>query len=171
MERKEFLIGLGAIGLGSMLPLQRAIAAARPNAPLPSPPLCLLSPAVPEGPFYLNIGLMRQDITEGRPGVPVSMQFTVVNADCVPITNAIVDVWHCDKDGIYSGFGSQGTAGETFLRGMQVTDANGQVQFTTIYPGWYSGRLTHLHVKIHFNNNTYVTTNLFYPAEMNTVIY
>lgn len=164
-------MGLGAIGLGSMLPLQRAIAAVHPNAPLPSPPLCLLSPAVPEGPFYLNTGLIRQDITEGRPGVPVSMMFTVVNAECVPIPNAVVDVWHCDKDGIYSGFGSQGTAGQTFLRGMQVTDANGQVQFTTIYPGWYTGRLTHLHVKIHFNNNTYVTTNLFYPADINTVVY
>jgi protocatechuate 3,4-dioxygenase beta subunit len=171
MKRLEFLKGLGAVSLGSMLPLHRTLAAAHPDRPLPAPPTCLLSPAVPQGPFYLNTGLFRNDITEGLPGIPMSMVLTVVNADCVPIPNAIVDVWHCDKDGIYSGFSSQGTAGQTFLRGMQTTDANGQVQFTSIYPGWYPGRLTHLHVKIHFDNSTYVTTNLFYPAATNQVVY
>ena len=62
------------------------------------------------------------------------------------LENAIVDVWHADAGGDYSGVGS--LQGETFLRGIQTTDANGDAAFTTIFPGWYRGRAPHIHFKV-----------------------
>ena len=69
---------------------------------------------------------------------------------CSPLVGALVDVWHCDAVGVYSDVSDPGfnTVGKRYLRGYQVTDANGQVSFLTIYPGWYSGRATHIHFKI-----------------------
>src|SRR5207248_236626 len=71
---------------------------------------------------------------------------------CTPLKGAYVDVWHCDALGVYSdvqgGRGSSGTTGTKFLRGYQVTDANGIAEFLTIYPGWYQGRTVHIHFKI-----------------------
>jgi len=67
---------------------------------------------------------------------------------CVPFEGAVVDVWHCDAAGAYSDIAQNGTSGENFLRGYQVTDANGNATFTTVYPGWYQGRTVHIHFKI-----------------------
>lgn len=170
MKRKDFLQGIGIIGLGAFIP-NKANAAAKQKAFVCNPPNCFLTPAVPEGPYYFNTNLIREDITETKTGIPIIYNITVVDINCVPIPNALVDIWQCDKDGIYSAFSSQGTLGQTFLRGAQMTDSNGQVSFKAIYPGWYNGRLTHLHVKIHFNNNTYVTTNFFYTDAVNQLIY
>src|SRR5207245_9615235 len=75
----------------------------------------------------------------------------VYNADygtCVPLKGARVDIWHANSQGIYSAVNDFGTTGKKFLRGYQVTDGNGTVQFTTIYPGWYQGRTIHIHVKV-----------------------
>jgi len=62
------------------------------------------------------------------------------------LAGVFVDIWHCDALGTYSDV--QGASGRKFLRGYQVTDASGAAQFTTIFPGWYSGRAIHLHFKI-----------------------
>jgi len=124
-----------------------------------------------EGPFYFDAGQIRRDITEGRPGTPLLLALDVVNASsCTPIRDAVVDVWHCDAIGLYSGYGSEGTAGERFLRGIQVTDANGRAEFDTIYPGFYRGRTVHVHFKIHLDERTAVTSQLFFPEAVNDAV-
>lgn len=113
-------------------------------------PDCVLTPGQEEGPFYIDLAQVRQDIVENRSGVPLALALTVVDSDtCEPIRNAAVDIWHCDALGVYSGEPSEGSEGETYLRGIQLTDGNGLAEFATIYPGQYPGRTTHIHVKVH----------------------
>jgi protocatechuate 3,4-dioxygenase beta subunit len=113
-------------------------------------PDCVLTPEQEEGPFYIDLAQVRRNIVENRPGVPLALALTVVDSDtCKPIRDAAVDVWHCDALGVYSGEPSEGSANETYLRGIQLTDGNGLAEFTTIYPGQYPGRTTHIHVKVH----------------------
>lgn len=90
------------------------------------------------------------------------MTFNVsqVSADgCVALPNAQVDIWHCDAFGVYSDV--QDAVGKRFLRGYQLTDANGQAKFVTIYPGWYPGRTVHIHFKIRINGYDF-TSQLFF---------
>jgi protocatechuate 3,4-dioxygenase beta subunit len=113
-------------------------------------PDCLLTPEQEEGPFYIDLAQVRRDIVEDRTGVPLALALSVVDADtCEPIGDAAVDVWHCDALGVYSGEPSEGSEDETYLRGIQLTDANGLARFKTIYPGQYPGRTTHVHLKVH----------------------
>jgi protocatechuate 3,4-dioxygenase beta subunit len=113
-------------------------------------PDCVLTPGQEEGPFYIDLAQVRQDIVENRPGVPLGLALTVVDSDtCEPIRDAAVDIWHCDALGVYSGEPSEGSEGETYLRGIQLTNGNGLAEFATIYPGQYPGRTTHIHVKVH----------------------
>jgi protocatechuate 3,4-dioxygenase beta subunit len=113
-------------------------------------PDCVLTPGQEEGPFYIDLAQVRQDIVENRPGVPLALALTVVDSDtCEPIRNAAVDIWHCDALGVYSGEPSEGSEGETYLRGIQLTNGNGLAEFATIYPGQYTERTTHIHVKVH----------------------
>lgn len=112
-------------------------------------PDCMLTPEQEEGPFYIDLAQVRQDIVEDRPGVPLALALTVVDSDtCKPIRDAAVDIWHCDALGVYSGEPSEGSEGKTYLRGIQLTDGNGQAEFATIYPGHYPGRTTHIHLKV-----------------------
>jgi protocatechuate 3,4-dioxygenase beta subunit len=116
----------------------------------PTTPDCVLTPEQEEGPFYIDLAQVRQDIVENRSGVPLALALTVVDSDsCEPIRDAAVDIWHCDALGVYSGEPSEGSEGETYLRGIQLTDKNGLAEFATIYPGQYPGRTTHIHVKVH----------------------
>jgi protocatechuate 3,4-dioxygenase beta subunit len=119
---------------------------------------CLLSREQTIGPYYLDLMRVRKDLTEKKPGFPLKLRLTVVDAThCLPVQNAAVDIWHCDALGIYSGFTSNGLDGPpdrehdrtTFLRGVQLTDADGMVEFSTIYPGWYVSRDVHIHVRVH----------------------
>jgi protocatechuate 3,4-dioxygenase beta subunit len=113
-------------------------------------PDCVLTPEQNEGPFYIDLARVRRDVAEDRPGVPLVLALTVVDASsCEPIRDAAVDIWHCDALGVYSGEPSEGSAGETFLRGIQLTDGSGLAEFATIYPGQYPGRTTHIHLKVH----------------------
>jgi protocatechuate 3,4-dioxygenase beta subunit len=174
MDRKQFLRTLGGSVLVPLIPASlsgsRVVAAATPTVAS-----CQFSPSVPEGPFYFNTKLVRQDIAEGRPGIRIEYRLTVVDATCQPVPNAAVDIWQCDSDGVYSGYPDQATGanttGMTFLRGMQLTNPQGLARFTAIYPGWYPRRVTHLHVKIHLPPKAIVTTNLFYPEAVNAAVY
>jgi protocatechuate 3,4-dioxygenase beta subunit len=121
-------------------------------------PSCLLSPEQTIGPYYLDVLRVRKDLTEGKPGLPLKLRLMVVDAKrCLPVQNAAVDLWHCDALGIYSGFTADSPDGPasrehdntTFLRGVQLTDADGTVEFSTIYPGWYLSRDVHIHVRVH----------------------
>ncbi|MBE9113542.1 intradiol ring-cleavage dioxygenase [Nodosilinea sp. LEGE 07298] len=122
-------------------------------------PACTVRPQQTEGPYFVDEGLNRADIRADsatgavKPGVPLKLQFRVSQVGenaCVPLAGAIVDVWHCDATGAYSDVSDRqaNTLGQTFLRGAQVTNADGTAEFTTIYPGWYPGRTVHIHFKI-----------------------
>jgi protocatechuate 3,4-dioxygenase beta subunit len=124
---------------------------------------------VTEGPYYLDLNDVRRDITEGTPGAALDLKITVIDAvKCTPIAGAAVDLWHCDASGVYSGF--QSGSGQTFLRGTQVTDANGVAEFATIIPGFYQGRAVHMHMKVHTGSAVVHTGQLFFePALLTTV--
>ena len=129
------------------------------------------TPHVNEGPYYYDSKMNRADITEGKTGVPITYRFTLLDANCRPISGAVVDVWQADKDGVYSAYAAQGTAGETYLRGFQYTDDHGQASFTSVFPGWYSGRLTHLHGKFFLEGVQRDTTNFFFPKPVEMAVY
>ena len=90
--------------------------------------------------------------------------------------DAVVDIWHPDAVGQYSGFRGQGddnsdTSGESFLRGKQTTDANGLVEFETIYPGWYPGRTVHIHFKAYTDERTFVTSQMYFPDDVSDAVF
>jgi protocatechuate 3,4-dioxygenase beta subunit len=96
--------------------------------------------------------------------------------DCARLKGARLDLWHADGQGMYSGYRGQGdngisTRGETFLRGTQFTDADGQVRFATIYPGWYPGRTPHIHLKVFLDAANLVTGQLYFPDDLSARIY
>jgi protocatechuate 3,4-dioxygenase beta subunit len=143
---------------------------------------CSVSPQLTEGPFYFDIDSIRSDIREDREGTTLRLAVRVREAGaCTPIANAVVDAWHCDATGLYSGFesASQGGPGgsggptdeETYLRGAQVTNSDGIVEFVTIFPGWYPGRTVHIHAKVHLDNSTVLTTQFFFDEAVNTEVY
>ena len=122
-------------------------------------PRCVLTPAQTEGPYFVDERLQRSDIRGdppdggAKPGTLLALTlrvFALDGAACAPLADAIVDVWHCDAAGAYSDVDDTrlATRGAKFLRGYQVTDSNGRVRFTTIYPGAYPGRAVHIHFKV-----------------------
>lgn len=143
-------------------------------------PACVLTPQQTEGPYYFNADQVRRDITEGRAGIPLRLVVYVVNANnlnaCEALPNAVVDIWHCDAEGLYSGYGGQGddrdidTSSEDFMRGIQVTDTTGRVEFATIYPGWYRGRTTHIHFTIHVDSTRVATSQWYFPDAVNAEV-
>lgn len=146
---------------------------------------CAVSAQEVEGPYPLstilsNTAIVRSDMTEGKTGVPLTIRLKLldVNNSCAPISNAAVYIWHCDKDGLYSGYDNSNNAGQaglTYLRGIQVSDSTGRVTFKTIYPGWYVGRITHIHVQVFLNNDTgttaMATTQMAFPLAITAAVY
>jgi protocatechuate 3,4-dioxygenase beta subunit len=135
-----------------------AVSGVLPTGTVPMP-ACVVRPELTEGPYFvderLNRSDLRSDPSDGsiKDGLPLELAFLVSGVSsqgCVPLADATVDVWHCDAAGLYSDVSDPGfdTEGKRFLRGYQVTDANGMARFTTIYPGWYPGRTVHIHFKI-----------------------
>jgi protocatechuate 3,4-dioxygenase beta subunit len=119
----------------------------------------VVKPQLTEGPYFVDEGLQRSDIRADpstgaqSAGLPLRIGFQVSRSSsgtCAPLAGAQVDIWHCDALGVYSDVrvGGFDTVGRKFLRGYQVTDASGLASFTTVYPGWYSGRAVHVHFKI-----------------------
>jgi protocatechuate 3,4-dioxygenase beta subunit len=119
-----------------------------------------------EGPFYFDVDRIRSDIREDRKGSTLHLGVRVRDAgDCEPISNAVVDVWHCDAEGSYS------EPGETYLRGAQVTNSDGVVEFTTIYPSWYPGRTVHIHAKVHLDKQTVLTTQFYFDDTVSAHVF
>ena len=137
---------------------------------------CVLTAALTEGPYFVDERLNRSDIRADSvtgaisQGVPLDLTFNVSRVEssaCTPLTGAYLDVWHCDAAGVYSDVGGAG-AGRRFLRGYQITDAQGVARFTTIYPGWYTGRAVHIHFKLRLiagATTTYEFTSQFFFNE------
>jgi protocatechuate 3,4-dioxygenase beta subunit len=136
---------------------------------------CAVTPEETAGPYPSNSVLNRRDITEGKSGLPLALTITVVNAgnNCNPVANAAVEIWHCDAQGNYSEYSQPGFdgRGQTFLRGVQTTDSSGQVTFTTIYPGWYSGRATHIHLEVLVNGRSVKTSQIAFPEDVTAAVY
>jgi protocatechuate 3,4-dioxygenase beta subunit len=150
LSRREVLAWFGASGVVWLASggacSARSLAAAR---------VCVVRPEQTEGPFFVDERLHRSDVRSDpgdglvKAGVPLALTLAVSrmsSGDCQPLAGAQVDIWHCDADGVYSDEGD--AIGKQFLRGYQVTDAQGEVHFVTIYPGWYPGRTVHIHFKI-----------------------
>jgi protocatechuate 3,4-dioxygenase beta subunit len=132
---------------------------------------CALSPEMTEGPYYLDENLMRRDITEGKPGIPLQLRLTVEDEQtCKPIAKATVEVWHADASGEYSGFDNAATK-TTYLRGGQRTNAKGLAVIDTIYPGWYQGRTPHIHLKVHVGGDVVHTGQLFFKTATSAAVY
>lgn len=191
MERKDFLKkGLGLVGVSSLV-IDACKKDGINNSNFSKDVIsseagqdCIVTPEEIEGPFPYPGGeagnpLNRIDITEGKPGTPLHLTFIVLNtnAGCAPVPNARVDIWHCDRDGYYSAYPQSGYLGDidytgkTFLRGFQTTCGSGQCRFTTIYPGWYPGRTTHIHVEVFFNGELKSTTQIIFPDDTNQKVY
>ena len=172
--RRSFL-GLVSASAAGILQPGSAQAAAKPSN---DESACILTPQAEEGPFYADPKLVRQEITEGKPGVPLTLRLRVIEAGpCTAITGARIDIWHCDAQGLYSAFPGQSdrhnvdTSGKTFLRGTQTTDDTGWVTFNTIYPGWYDGRTAHIHFKVFLGGGKVATSQLFFPDALNQFVY
>jgi protocatechuate 3,4-dioxygenase beta subunit len=166
-------LGAGAIGARELIDASDAEAAGTgPLAVSSGLVTCVLAPEMTEGPYYVEGDKVRRNITEGKAGVPLTLRLTVLNVStCKPIRNAAVDIWHCDAGGVYSETSVQGTEDLTFLRGIQPTDKNGLALFKTIYPGWYSGRTVHIHVKVYLGGRTEHTGQLFFPDSLTDAVY
>jgi protocatechuate 3,4-dioxygenase beta subunit len=174
--RRDFITT--SVALATTLHLQRA---AHALGLTPDADVCRLMPEQEVGPFYVAGELLRSDIVEGKPGVPLDLRLIVLDArTCKPLPGAAVDIWHCDALGLYAGFTTQspgapggpggggpspgnmgpppGNLGSppeshptdalTFLRGIQITGADGSVNFSTVFPGFYMGRTNHIHFKV-----------------------
>lgn len=157
--------GAAALGAASARPAQAAAHA------LP------LTAQTTEGPYYLALEQVRRDITEGLEGVPLEVRFTVCDTAGKPLPRLRVDLWHCDRQGRYSGFAGQGDdragafEGKTFLRGSQFTDRDGGAAFATVYPGWYAGRTTHIHMKVLDGTRAVLTSQFFLPDALSEFLY
>jgi len=168
ITRRRSLVALG--GLAAAAAGWRAEdAGAGPAAVASGAVSCVLTPEMTEGPYYIPDEAVRRTITEGLPGVPLALRLTVVSAStCKPVGGAKVDVWHASALGVYSGV--QGNTG-TFMRGVQPTNARGVALFETVYPGWYTGRAVHIHVKVHLGGNVVHTGQLFFPDTLTDRVY
>jgi protocatechuate 3,4-dioxygenase beta subunit len=179
LNRREMLVLMGETAAATLVGCGRGPSGRYTRTTVAG---CLVSPEQTEGPYFVDEKLNRSDIRQDpsdnsvRPGVPLRMVlnvYSVANTTCSPLPGATVDIWHCDALGAYSDvkddpgeFGD--TRGKKFLRGYQVTDAEGKVEFQTIYPGWYKGRAVHLHHKIRTNPTSEVGhefTSQLYFAE------
>ncbi|MBB5870357.1 protocatechuate 3,4-dioxygenase beta subunit [Allocatelliglobosispora scoriae] len=224
VSRRAIFAGVSSIGLGSLLAAcgsdgatavttstgETVTPAATTTADLGGlfvdAGTCTLSPSATQGPYYFDADKVRSDIREDRAGKQLKVAFKLQDSEtCQPLPNAVIEIWHCDADGLYSGAessstgsgggqpggggqppsgqpgGGGGEAGggmdltptddKRYLRGAQVTNAQGIVEFTTIWPGWYRGRTVHIHAMVHVSNARVLTTQLMFDEAMNTKVF
>jgi protocatechuate 3,4-dioxygenase beta subunit len=182
VNRRQALAGLGSVSLGALLAAcadddkkTGGAAAATTEASEPrtrsggdlgdlfdDSSSCTLTAELTEGPFYFDADSIRSDVREDREGVTLRLAIRVrYAASCDPIRSAVVDIWQCDAEGHYSGIEDD----ENYLRGAQVTNSAGIVEFLTICPGWYQGRTVHIHAKVHLDKQTVLTTQFFFDEK------
>ena len=185
MDRREALATLGAsVGAAAIAACSGSPTAADTTTTTTTTTnnsTCAVSPTETRGPYPDTVGMInnqaffRRDITEGKSGLPLTLTLTVVNVNsaCAAVSGVQVEIWQCDASGNYSEYSQPGFngAGQTFLRGVQTTDANGQVTFTTIYPGWYAGRATHIHIEVFVNGASVKTTQMAFPESTSASVY
>ncbi|MGA0560602.1 intradiol ring-cleavage dioxygenase [Larkinella sp. VNQ87] len=192
MERKEFLKrSFSALGIAAIAPMLTSCTTEDAVEPASttdtttgtgtSTGSCTVTSNETEGPFPTKTpaSLVTSDITSDRQGTKLTINITVQNKNnsCAGLAGALVDIWHCDAAGNYSEYGGtqmQSTNYQSvhFLRGRQVSDSNGLVTFTSIYPGWYSGRATHIHVHVYNATGTSLkVSQIAFPEDISKVVY
>jgi len=171
LSRRESLVAAGGLIAAALIPEAAAAAGSGPAAVATGAISCVLTPEMTEGPYYVPGEKVRRNITEGKPGTPLDLRLTVVDAStCKPIKSAVVDIWHADALGVYSG-AVAGDPGTNFMRGIQKTDATGLARFTSVYPGWYQGRAVHIHVKVHLGGTVVHTGQFFFDDALTDAVY
>ncbi len=136
--------------------------------------VCVLTSETEEGPYWLDNSLVRKDVTEGKSGAALTLRLKVVDYknSCGLLANVAVEIWQCDAWGYYSGYTSTNPGGtvpaedgvcdeKTYLRGIQITDSTGAIEFKTIFPGWYSGRAVHIHCKVYTGGSVDSNTDTY----------
>ena len=178
MNRKEFLTGAGLAGLGLALPGSNTLL----NAPVSKAKVndsCVLIPSETAGPFPLDLTenpyYLRQDVRESQPGVLLNLKLKILGVNnCQPMENVRVNIWHCTNEGVYSGYNNQqnpGDANSKYLRGYQFTDVHGEVEFITVFPGWYNGRIAHIHFQVHVSSNYSAVSQLTFNIADKNALY
>jgi protocatechuate 3,4-dioxygenase beta subunit len=181
MERKEFIkrLGFGSI----IVPILAACGGGDDpsDTTTGTAGACAVSPSETAGPFPTKSpsGLVMVDIRSDRTGIEMTVKITIQdkNNSCAALEGAIVDIWHCDKDGNYSEYGGtsmQSTNYQSvhFLRGRQTTNSDGLAAYTTIFPGWYSGRAPHIHVHVYDSTgNSLLVTQIAFPTDVCNTVY
>lgn len=195
MKREDFIKrGLGSLGLFAVIPALSACSKDEVVAdtttttgttissdPTVTPSSCSVTNSETEGPFPTKspASYATTNIVSDRQGTPLTIKVYIrnVNASCAVIKGAIVDIWHCDAAGNYSQYGgtqmqSTNYTSVNFLRGRQTTDTNGMAAWTSIYPGWYSGRAPHIHVHVYNSSGTsLLVTQIAFPEDVSKVVY
>ncbi|GAB3342525.1 hypothetical protein GCM10027299_57410 [Larkinella ripae] len=188
MERKDFLKRtFSVLGMAAVAPMISSCKQGDEVAPDSttetgtSTGSCTVTSNETEGPFPTKTpaSLVTSNITSDRQGTKLTVKITVQNKNnsCAGLAAALVDVWHCDATGNYSEYGGSGMQSTNyqsvhFLRGRQTSDANGLVTFTTIYPGWYSGRATHIHVHVYNSGGKSLkVSQIAFPEDISKVVY
>ncbi len=183
MKRKDFF-RKGLLGISAAFVAPTVLSSCKKDEETPTSTIdsaCATSPTETKGPFPIKTPSeqVKSNIISDRTGIPVEIRLTIKNNknSCNPLVGALVDVWHCDKDGNYSEYG--GTQMQQtdytavhFLRGRQTTDTNGMVSFLSIYPGWYQGRAPHIHVEIlTASGSSLLVTQIAFPENTSSVVY
>ncbi|HKE46743.1 MAG TPA: hypothetical protein VKB52_01655 [Rhodanobacteraceae bacterium] len=184
MSRRDALGTLGVLGFATLVGSRILTPARAAGGSVVVDGACTLTPELTIGPYFVDERLERSDIRGDSTSpfiadaVPLYLTINATSAltsGCPALAGVQIDVWHCHAGGLYSDEAANGTTGETWLRGYQTTDANGNVTFTTIYPGWYSGRTIHIHVMARYydsaGNTTYeFTTQLFFDDATSNLV-
>ena len=194
-----FTAAIGSVAYWQRNSLARAALTSLSNgvtaklAPEAGADICILTPDQTSGPYFVKSPL-RSNIVEGRPGLPLKLAIEIVQMpDCTAVEGLTVEIWHCDARGYYSGYPEANvrapfdtlvsvisnavdgsippTDTEVFMRGGQVTDDRGLVEFETVFPGWYDPPLTHIHAKVSRDGETFLTTQLYFQDELVSDIY
>ncbi|GGK00229.1 protocatechuate dioxygenase [Pilimelia anulata] len=197
VSRRRIIAGAGSVGFGALIAAAStgsATARSVDGGQVPVRPLdaridpavfdgvgaCQLTKAAMEGPYWFDAKKIRSDIREDKRGTLLRVAIKVQDRNCNPIPNAVAEIWHCDHMGAYSGFDRArvgpfpATDPQTptrYLRGAQVTDANGAVEFVTIWPGWYPGRCVHIHNMFHVNKRRVLTTQTYFDETLNSSVH
>lgn len=176
MKKREFLKATGLLGAFGLFPGKSLLAADETER---AKAACVLIPSETAGPFPLdlteNTTFFRSDIRDSKTGIPFNLKIKVIGkSNCLPLQNVRVNIWHCDKDGLYSGYSqtnNPGQAGLTYLRGYQYSDANGEVNFISIFPGWYTGRICHIHFQVYVSSQYSAVSQMTFDVATKNSIY
>lgn len=193
MERKEFLKrGFSALGIAAIVPMiscssntvdpvEEVSETGSETTSGGQTGTCTSTVSETEGPFPTKspASYVLNDIRSDRKGDALTVKITIQNKNnsCAALSGAFVDIWHCDAAGNYSEYGGTGMQSTNyqnvhFLRGRQTTDTSGLVTFTSIFPGWYSGRAPHIHVHIYnATGKSLLVTQIAFPADICKIVY